>query len=169
MPDMTIRKFPDPILRKKAKLVPKVTACDREILAGMAKVMYLSQGVGLAANQVGIDKNMAVIDVGSGLINLINLDIAKRGGAFEILEEGCLSVPGVSIKVRRAKSVTVNFLDEDGIARQLHADGLLARAIQHELDHLSGVLILDHMNPVKKMLLKRRIGRVRSKRNRLST
>ncbi len=163
MPDMTIRKFPDPILRKKMKKVYKITAHDREILAEMAKTMYLSQGVGLAANQVGIDKNMAVIDVGSGLINLVNPDIVKRDGV-DMLEEGCLSVPGINIKVRRARSVTVNFLDEDGIARRLHADGLLARAVQHELDHLSGVLILDYMNPVKKMLLKRRIKKGRSKK-----
>lgn len=163
MPDMTVRKFPDPILRKKAKKLVKVTASDREILAEMAKVMYLSQGVGLAANQVGIDKCMAVIDVGSGLINLINPDIIKCEG-IDMLEEGCLSVPGVNIKVRRAKAVTVNFLDEDGIPKQLRADGLLARALQHELDHLSGVLILDYMNPIKKMLLKRKIKKRHSKK-----
>lgn len=163
MPNMVIRKFPDQILRKKTKKVSKITAYDREILVEMAKAMYLNQGVGLAANQIGIDKNMAVIDVGSGLINLVNPDIVKRDGV-DMLEEGCLSVPGVNIKVRRAKSVTVNFLDEDGIAKQLHADGMLARAVQHELDHLSGVLILDYMNPVKKMLLKRRIKKGRSKK-----
>lgn len=163
MPDMVIRKFPDPILRKKTKKVSKITAYDREILVEMAKAMYLNQGVGLAANQIGIDKNMAVIDVGSGLINLVNPDIVNKDGV-DMLEEGCLSVPGVNIKVKRAKSVTVNFLDEDGIARRLHADGMLARAVQHELDHLSGVLILDYMNPVKKMLLKRKIRKGRSKK-----
>ena len=100
MPDMIIRKFPDPILRKKTKKVSKVTACERDILAEMAKVMYLSQGVGLAANQVGIDRSMAVIDVGSGLMKFVNPDIVKRRG-IDMLEEGCLSVPEVCVKVKR--------------------------------------------------------------------
>ena len=113
----------------------------------MAKLMYLSQGVGLAAQQVGIDKQLAVIDIGNGLIKFINPVIIKRQG-IDLLEEGCLSVPGVSIKVKRAKSVTVHFLDEEGSVQQLHADGLLARALQHELDHLAGVLIIDYVNPV---------------------
>jgi peptide deformylase len=155
MQELTLKIFPDPILRKKASKILRVTHQEKEILAEMAKVMYLSQGVGLAALQVGIDKQLAVIDIGNGLISLINPVMIKKAGA-EILEEGCLSVPDICVKVRRAKSVTVNFLDETGNARQLHADGLLARALQHELDHLAGVLIIDYLNPIKKMLLKRR-------------
>ena len=154
MQGLTIKKFPDPILRKKASKILKVTSREKEILSEMAKLMYLSQGVGLAAQQVGIDKQLAVIDIGNGLIKFINPVIIKRQG-IDLLEEGCLSVPGVSIKVKRAKSVTVHFLDEEGSVQQLHADGLLARALQHELDHLAGVLIIDYVNPVKKILLKR--------------
>ncbi|MFA6320669.1 MAG: peptide deformylase [Candidatus Omnitrophota bacterium] len=156
MQELTIRKFPDPILRKKASKVLKVTPHIKETLSEMAKLMYLSQGVGLAALQVGIDKQLAVIDVGSGLICLVNPVIVKRDGR-ELLEEGCLSVPEVCVKIKRAKSVTVQFLDEEGIAKELRADGLLARAIQHELDHLLGILIIDYVNPVKKILLKRRL------------
>ena len=154
MQELTIKKFPDPILRKKASKILKVTPREKEILSEMAKLMYLSQGVGLAAQQVGIDKQLAVIDIGNGLIKLINPIIIKRQG-IDLLEEGCLSVPGICIKIKRARSVTVHFLDEEGDAQQLHADGLLARALQHELDHLAGVLIIDYVNPVKKILLKR--------------
>jgi len=154
MPDLTIKKFPDPILRKIASKVLKVTSREKEILCEMAKLMYLSQGVGLAAQQVGIEKQLAVIDVGDGLIKCINPVIVKREGR-ELLEEGCLSVPTVTVKIRRARSITVHFLDEEGNAQALTADGLLARAFQHEIDHLTGVLIIDYVNPVKKILLKR--------------
>ena len=156
MNELTIKKFPDPLLRKKASKIQKVTPQDKETLIEMAKVMYLSEGVGLAASQVGIDRQLAVIDVGSGLLKLVNPTIIRKAGK-ETFEEGCLSVPGVSVSVRRAKSVTVSFLDEEGCAQQLNADGLLARALQHELDHLVGVLIVDYLNPVKKLLLKRKI------------
>ena len=154
MQELGIKKFPDPFLRKIASKVVKVTSGEKEILAEMAKIMYLSQGVGLAATQVGINKQLAVIDVGNGLLKLINPVIVKRCGR-ESLEEGCLSVPGISIKIKRSRTVTAHFLDEDGNAQQLHADGLLARALQHELDHLDGTLIIDYVNPVKKMLLRR--------------
>ncbi|MDO8524874.1 MAG: peptide deformylase [Candidatus Omnitrophota bacterium] len=163
MQELTIKKFPDPVLRKKASKVSKVTAREKEALAEMAKVMYISEGVGLAAVQVGLDKQLAVIDVGSGLIKLVNPVITKSEGT-SALDEGCLSVPGVSVKVGRAASVTVSFLDEEGCARQLRAEGLLARAMQHELDHLSGKLIIDYLNPVKKILIKRKIGRNIKKR-----
>ncbi|MFA5143103.1 MAG: peptide deformylase [Candidatus Omnitrophota bacterium] len=157
MDEVTIKKFPDPALRKKAAKVGKITPCEKDLLNEMARIMYLAQGVGLAASQVGVSKQLAVIDVGTGLIKLINPVIAKREGS-EVLEEGCLSLPGVNVKVKRARMVIVNFLDEEGNARRLCADGLLARALQHEIDHLTGVLIIDYLNPIKKLLLKRKIG-----------
>ena len=156
MQELTIKKFPDPVLRKKASKVSKVTPQIKEILSEMAKIMYLSQGVGLAALQVGVDKQLAVVDIGDGPIMFVNPIIVKKDG-FESFEEGCLSVPEVSVKIKRSKSVKVQYLDECGNPQQLQADGLLARAIQHELDHLKGILIIDYVNPVKKILLKRRL------------
>ncbi|MBN2452893.1 MAG: peptide deformylase [Candidatus Omnitrophica bacterium] len=155
MPELKIKTFPDTILRKKPAKAGKVTEADRSMLSDMAKTMYLSQGVGLAATQVGVDKQFAVIDIGEGLIKMINPVIVKRAG-FESQEEGCLSCPGSSVKVRRAKRVVVRFLDENGDIMELKAEGLLARAIQHELDHLSGKLIIDYMNPIKRLFTKKR-------------
>jgi peptide deformylase len=155
MSDLRIRKFPEPILRKHAGKVSKVGPSERKLLQDMAETMYLNSGVGLAANQVGVDAQIAVIDIGDGLIKLINPSIVKREGQ-ETVEEGCLSVPGTHVKVRRSAKVVVNFLDEEGNAAQLKAEGLLARAIQHEADHLSGRLIIDHLNPIKRLFLKKK-------------
>jgi len=155
MNELTIKKYPDPFLRKKTHKVEKVTDAERKTLSQMADTMYLNSGVGLAANQVGIDKQLAVVDIGGGLIKLINPVIIKKSGST-IQEEGCLSVPENCIKIKRAKEITVNHLNEDGEACQLSADGLLARAIQHEIDHLSGKLIIDYLNPIKMLFLKRK-------------
>lgn len=157
MMELTIRRFPDPFLRRPAKKIDKVTEAERTILADMAETMYLKGGVGLAAVQVGIDKHMAVVDTGSGIIKMVNPAILKKDGA-ETEEEGCLSVPGRVVKVKRAKNIVVNFMDEKGEAVQLRAEGLLARAIQHELDHLSGILIIDYSNPLKRLFLKKKMA-----------
>lgn len=163
MHGLTILKFPEAILRKKAAKVTKVTDAERLILIEMADAMYLNQGVGLAAVQVGINKQLAVIDIGDGLIKFINPAIVKKEGS-ELEEEGCLSCPGVSVRIKRAKKVVAHFLDEKGEFVELKASGLLARAIQHELDHLSGKLIIDYMNPIKKLLAGKRLsGTARSK------
>ena len=148
---MDIKKFPNKILRKKASRLEKVSDSDRAMLRDMAETMYLNKGVGLAAVQVGIDKQLAVIDVGKGLVKLINPAIlTKEGNVIE--EEGCLSVPDTTVMVKRAERITVGFLNEDGDVSQITAEGLFARAIQHEIDHLSGRLIIDYMSPVKKLL-----------------
>jgi peptide deformylase len=157
MPDLKIRKFPETILRKKAARVRKVTAAEKKMLADMANIMYLSQGVGLAALQVGIDKQLAVIDIGDGLIKLINPVILKKDG-LEAQEEGCLSCPGISVKIKRAKKVVVNFMNENGDVIELTTTGLLARAVQHELDHLSGKLIIDYLGPIKKLLASKKLS-----------
>ena len=159
MPDLKIKTFPDTILRTKAASVDKVTSLERSILDDMARTMYLNQGVGLAAIQVGIDKQLAVIDIGDGLIRLVNPTIISKTG-LEAHEEGCLSCPGESIKIKRAKTVVVSFLNENGDPVKLKADGLLARAVQHELDHLSGKLIIDYLGPIKKILARKKITKI---------
>lgn len=150
---LKIRTFPDTVLRKKAAKVTGLSAQDKATLKDMAETMYLNSGVGLAAVQVGIDKQLAVVDIGSGLIKMVNPVIIKKEGAV-LNEEGCLSVPGACINVKRARFIQVSFMNESGEVVQLRAEGLLGRAIQHEIDHLSGFLIIDYLNPVKKFLVK---------------
>lgn len=154
MPDLKLRKFPDPILRKKAAYISKVGDSEREVLCKMAELMYLNNGVGLAAEQVGIEKQLAVIDVGKGLVKLINPLIVKKKG-YEFEEESCLSVPDTIVKIKRAKTIVVSFLNENGETCQISAEGLFARVIQHEIDHLSGRLIVDYLNPIKRLFLSR--------------
>ena len=155
MNSLSIRKYPDPFLRKKVHKIEKVTDLERNLLSQMADTMYLNSGVGLAANQVGIDKQLIVVDIGNGLIKLINPALIKKSGST-VQEEGCLSVPDNCIKIKRAKEITVNHLNEDGNACRLRAEGLLARAILHEMDHLSGKLIIDHLNPIKRLFIKKK-------------
>jgi peptide deformylase len=155
MTSLTLRKIPDPVLRTKALDIGRVTSIEQDILSEMTKIMYLNKGVGLAATQVGIEKRLAIIDIGDGLIKLINpVIVSYEGRVFE--EEGCLSVPEVTVKIPRAEKVVLDFIDDSGTPFRITAGGLLARAIQHELDHLSGKLILDYLSPVKKLILNKK-------------
>jgi peptide deformylase len=156
MATLQIKHLPSKILRKKADSVKKVTDLEREILSNMAETMYINSGVGLAANQVGIDKQLAVIDVGSGLIKMINPCIIKCEGK-DCKEEGCLSVPQICVKVTRSAKITVEFLNDLGEVIRISAVGLLARAIQHELDHLNGKLIIDYLGPIRRLLLRKKV------------
>ncbi|MDP2929023.1 MAG: peptide deformylase [Candidatus Omnitrophota bacterium] len=147
---MDIKIFPNPILRKNSKAVLSIDDGEIKILADMAEIMYIKGGVGLAAIQIGILKNMVVVDIGTGLMKLINPVISKKEG-FEIQEEGCLSVPDKCVNVKRSKKIVVDYLNEHGRAIRLSAEGLLARVIQHEIDHLFGKLIIDYLSPLKKL------------------
>jgi peptide deformylase len=157
--ELKIKVFGDLVLRKKAKTVARVTGQARDILSQMARLMYDASGIGLAAPQIGISESMIVIDIGSGLYKLINPLIAKRQGR-QVLEEGCLSVPGVCIKVPRARQVVVKALDENGKNLTIEAEGLLACVFQHEIDHLEGKLIVDYVSFFKKLLLKKKIKKI---------
>jgi len=150
MAEIEIKRFPDPALRKKGVDVKSIGNDEKRLLADMAETMYLKGGVGLAAIQVGIEKNMVVIDIGDGLIKMINPVILKKVGR-ETKEEGCLSVPEKCVNVKRSRKIVVDYLNEDGQAIRLPAEGLLARVIQHEIDHLLGKLIVDYLNPLKKI------------------
>ncbi len=134
----------------------QISDAERKLFADMARTMYQMQGVGLAASQVGVDKQLAVFDDGKGLIKLANPKILRRKGRATS-EEGCLSVPDITVKVKRAEEVTVSGLNERGEMVTLDARGLLARAIQHECDHLQGKLIIDYLSLPKRILLRNKL------------
>lgn len=132
----------DPVLREKARPVPKITPNVIKLLENMADTMYDAQGVGLAAPQVGVGKRIVVVDVGEGIIELINPEIVRKEGLDTDIE-GCLSVPGVRGEVQRAARCVVKALNREGKEVEYDGEGLLARAFQHELDHLDGILFID--------------------------
>ncbi len=132
----------DPLLREKSKTIDEITPRIHKLLDNMAETMYDSDGVGLAAIQISVLKRIVVIDVGEGLIELINPEIIEKDGE-QIGAEGCLSVPDLLGNVKRAERVKVKALNREGKEFSLEATGLLARAIQHEVDHLDGILFVD--------------------------
>jgi peptide deformylase len=139
-----IVKDPDSVLRQTARPVPKITPNIHKLLNDMAETMYDADGVGLAAPQIGISKRVIIVDVGDehGLIELINPEFIEMSGE-EIGTEGCLSIPNLNGEVKRAARVLVKALNRDGESFELEAEQLLARALQHEIDHLNGVLFTD--------------------------
>ncbi len=137
-----IIKDGDPVLREISKPVPEITPRIHKILDDMAETMYDAEGVGLAAPQIAILKRVIVIDIGEGLLEMINPEILEKDGE-QVGPEGCLSIPGVLGKVKRAEHVKARFLDRNGKEIVMEATGFLARAIQHEVDHLNGVLFTD--------------------------
>jgi len=159
--ELKIRTIGDPVLRKKARRVSIVTEQHRHILSKMSRLMYEASGIGLAAPQVGIDEQMIVVDIGKGLYKLINPLIVKRQGR-QAIDEGCLSCPGVSIKVPRAKYIIVEALDDDSKKVTIDAEGLLACVLQHEIDHLSGKLIVDYAPLWKRVSMRKKL---KEKRN----
>ncbi len=152
----------EPILRKKTKPVEKVTQAERQLFDEMLKLMQKAQGVGLAANQAGIDMQMCVVCVGEKVLKLANPKILKKKG-FDIFEEGCLSLPGIMIKVKRAQEIVCEALNENNELIQFEAQELLARAIQHEVDHLMGKMIIDYAPVWQKLALKEKIKELKNK------
>ncbi|NLT94996.1 MAG: peptide deformylase [Clostridia bacterium] len=144
-----IIKKEDPILREKSKVVNKITPNIIKLINNMAETMYDANGVGLAAPQVGVSKRVIVIDVGQGLIALINPEIIKVSGE-QTDAEGCLSFPGLVGEVTRAAKVKVKGLTPEGKEVVLEGEGLLARAFQHEIDHLDGILFVDKAKNLRK-------------------
>lgn len=137
-----ITKDPDPILRKNAKQVTKFDERLHRLLDDMAETMYDANGVGLAAPQVAISKRVIVIDTGDGLIECVNPEIIEKKGE-QFGPEGCLSIPGINGDVRRAQYVKVRAQNRFGEEIEIEGEDLLARAFQHEIDHLNGVLFTD--------------------------
>lgn len=145
-----IVKIGDEILRSKAAPVKKITPNVIKLLDNMRETMYGNKGVGLAAPQIGVSKRVIVVDVGDGLIELINPVITKMEGE-EIDTEGCLSIPGVLGDVPRAYRVEVEGLNRLGERVEYRGEGFLARALQHEIDHLDGILFIDKAIKIRKI------------------
>lgn len=156
---LKIRVLGDPVLRQKAKPVAEVTAQERQILSRMAQLMYEVQGIGLASPQVGLDRALIVVDIGTGLYKLANPRIVKKEGS-QAIEEGCLSVPGLSVKVKRAKSVRITALDADSKVITIDAQGLLACVFQHEIDHLNARLIIDYASVLTRLKMKKKMEKL---------
>ncbi len=138
----SIRTYGDDILRKKSKVVEEVNPRILLLIKDMKETMYSSKGVGLAAPQVGILKRIAVIDVGNGPITVINPEIVEMKGS-QLDNEGCLSIPGTQKNVERPEKVTVKAMNENGEDIVIEGEGLFARALCHEIDHLDGILFID--------------------------
>ncbi len=157
---LLIRKYPDPILKKKALPVEEIDGELQVLIDDMIETMHSAPGIGLAAPQVGVSKRVIVVDVSSReesqpLLVLINPEIVRAEGKVAS-EEGCLSVPGYVSTIERAERVVVKGLDREGRPLEIEASGLLSRALQHEIDHLEGVLFVDRMSPIKREFFRKR-------------
>lgn len=160
---LPIRLHPDPVLRERAREVDDVDAAVRKLIRDMADTMYDAPGLGLAAPQVGVQRRVLVYDDGDGLRALVNASILERRGEV-VDEEGCLSLPGLAFPVPRAEWITVRGLDEGGADVVYEAEGLEARVIQHEIDHLDGILFIDRIErdlrkEALRILRERELGR----------
>jgi peptide deformylase len=157
---LTVLRFPDPRLKTKATPVSEITEETKTIIDDMIETMYDENGVGLAATQVDIHQRIVVMDVsenGDEPIVLINPEIIATSNDTLINEEGCLSVPGTYAKVDRHTTCTVKALDKDGKEFTLDGEGLMSICIQHELDHLNGILFIDYLSPLKRQRIKTKL------------
>ena len=158
--------WPNPILKQKAQPVAKVDDSIRTLIKDMFESMYEADGVGLAAPQIGVLKNVIVLDTTprqpeSKPVAMVNPEILTLEGKCTY-KEGCLSVPGEAEDVERAAVVTARYLDEEGNEKTITADGLLAIAIQHECDHLKGVMFVDHISTLKRELIRKRMKKIQA-------
>jgi peptide deformylase len=161
-----IKKYPDPVLRARTNRVETVDASLQKLIDDMAETMYAAPGVGLAANQIGVPLQVAVIDIAPSdedgrkrkrsLVVLINPEMLSMEGAV-VSEEGCLSVPDLSEKVKRAARVKVRAQDRTGRQFEMEAEGLMAKALQHEIDHLNGIVFIDRLSALKRNIIQRKL------------
>ena len=161
---LALRYYGDPVLRKKAEPVASVDPVIRALIEDMFDTMYRERGIGLAAPQVGVSQRIFVVDVegedGERVkLALVNPRMARTNGSM-VGEEGCLSIPGIHADVKRYAGVTFEALNEKGEPVTLRAEGLLARALQHELDHLDGILFIDRLSAIRRKLLEPKLARI---------
>jgi len=154
---LEIKEYGEPVLREKALPVKEITPEILNFIKDMAETMYADSGVGLAAPQVGVSKRIIIVDgEEDGLIVLINPIIVKSEGEV-VGEEGCLSIPGIYSQVKRSSKVTVKALNENGDSIEITKEGLTARALQHETDHLNGILFIDRIGRLKRTILLKKL------------
>lgn len=161
MARLQIITLPDSLLRKPSTPVERIDEDLRRLMDDMLETMYAAPGVGLAAVQVGVPRRLIVLDASEDEdekrpIVMVNPEIVRVGTALRTHEEGCLSIPDVRIEIDRPAEVTVRYLDRDGQQQELVAEGLLATAVQHEIDHLNGKLIIDFLSRLKRDMLIRK-------------
>ena len=166
MASRPIRIYGDPVLREECAGVDEVDDEVRALISDMVETVVEAEGLGLAAPQIGVPKRVIIVmepgEEERGFLALINPEIVSACGE-EMVEEGCLSVPGIYEKVKRPQSVVVSGLDRDGNEVKVEATGMLARAFCHEIDHLNGVLFVDKIGMVKKGLLKGKLGALKKR------
>ena len=163
---LPILTAPDPVLKSKSKLVEAVDDRIRALMDDMVETMYHAPGIGLAAPQVGVLERVIVMDIARkdedrAPIRMANPEIVWASDEDNVYEEGCLSVPEHYADVVRPKEVKVRYLDETGAKHEIHATGLLATVVQHEMDHLDGVLFLDHLSSLKRNMILRKLLKAR--------
>ena len=159
MPLLPLLRFPDPRLKVVAAAVDHIDETIRRLARDMAETMYEAPGIGLAATQVDVHLRVVVIDASETrdqLLVLINPQLVESDGV-QVCEEGCLSVPGIYDKVERAENVVVRYLDLDGKAQTIAADGLLAVCLQHEIEHLDGHVFVEHLSQLKQTRIKAKL------------
>ena len=172
---MTVRRIliePDPVLRQKSEPVDKVDDSIRKLMDDMAETMYSAPGIGLAAIQTGVPKRIIVLDVSKDPqkkepIYFVNPEIVSTSKNDATYEEGCLSVPGQFAAIDRPDSCLIKYLDYDGNPTELKAEGLLATCIQHEIDHLEGILFIDYLSKLKKSMIVKKLSKQKKELERI--
>jgi len=172
MPQRNIVIEPDPILRKKSDILEKVDDELRILLDDMLETMYAAPGIGLAAVQIGILKRLIVIDISKDKekknpIFLINPEIISKSKNTSIYEEGCLSLPGHFAEIERPEECQIRYIDYDGKKKEMKANGLLATCIQHEIDHLNGILFIDYLSKLKKDMIVKKLVKQKKELNKI--
>ena len=164
---MTIKKIltiPDPILRKKSTPVTQVNKDTQSLMDDMLETMYEAPGIGLAAIQIGVPKRVIVMDLSKDNdekkpLYFVNPEIVWKSKLNSSYEEGCLSIPNQFAKIERPEKCHIKFLDYNGVQKEIKADGLLSTCIQHEIDHLNGVLFIDYLSKLKKDIIIKKVSK----------
>lgn len=152
--------YPDPVLRMQAERIEEIDEEIRNLAEDMSEVMYNDDGVGLAANQVGVTKRIIVFDAGEGFHCLVNPEITPLDDEIETREEGCLSLPGIQVNVDRYERIQVDAVDLEGKPVSDTLEGLAARAVQHEVDHLNGIMIIDHASSLQRKMMRAKLRKL---------